>query len=193
MTYISVDVETTGTIPGFHSLLSVGACVSDERADNGLNTFHHVISGTDDETLNWDMDTYEWWHHPDQKLALDRLNGLANVFPESHYSRLTECAYAFADWLVQFDPPRFFVAWPSSFDYPFIQSMFNVANTTNLFTYRTIDIKSYACGKLNLDFNCGHNDFPDWMLERPEFPHDALSDSISQLGVFNKLLICGSS
>ena len=185
MTYISVDVETTGLIPGYNSLLSVGAV----DCDNLENKFHVVLSSTDaySSRLVWDRGTKDWWNS--QEAAKERLNGqflgLDNQFTYNQMHKIA--AGEFLKWLVQFEDTRFFVAWPASFDYPYIQHLFLNEGIESPFSYRTIDVKSYACGKFNLPFDAGHDDFPEWLNAKPEFPHDALSDAIQQAIVFNKL------
>lgn len=195
-TYVSVDVETVGLVPGYHGLLSVGACL----VNNIGEQFHEVICPLNTNEifnfLNVDIDTLDWWDT--QPAANRRLN--SQYFQEGHSDRpnivhlddylksLDLVALQFAVWLAKFDRPLMFVAWPASFDYPFIQHMFHSSNVENPFNYRTIDVKSYACGKLGIDFNANRSEFPDWLYEEPEFPHDALSDAIAQAIVFTRLL-----
>lgn len=186
MTYISVDVETTGLIPGQFDLLSVGAV----DCFNLNNTFHEVIADVDDKALQWDDNTKDWWEsqteakerlaaqkklqHPDDNLMTWRIN--------------CDAAERFIIWLSALEKPLMFVAWPASFDYPWIQYWFQDNGLENPFSYRTIDVKSYACGKLGIDFNADRDTFPEWLNEKPEFPHDALSDAITQAKQFRKLL-----
>jgi hypothetical protein len=81
-----------------------------------------------------------------------------------------------------------FVGWPASFDYPYVQLLFKAAGLQNPFNYRTVDIKSYACGILGLPFDCNRDEFPDWFEPVSEYPHDALSDAIAQAVVFGRLM-----
>ena len=192
-TYISVDVETVGLVPGYHGLLSVGACL----VNNIGEQFHEVICPLNTNFvgsfLNVDDDTLDWWET--QEDANRRLNNKffevdrPNILTVDDYLiRMQDVAVQFYDWLTTFESPLMFVAWPASFDYPFIQHMFLSSDMENPFNYRTIDVKSYACGKLGLDFNAERTEFPDWLYEEPDFPHDALSDAIAQATVFTRLL-----
>ena len=187
MTFISVDVETSG-LTSQYDLLSVGAC----NVFDIENQIHEVIEPIElgGGVLEWDPGTYEWWIS--QEAALERLNSefkkqYPDVVPMA-YIRSENACKRFKNWLDQFEKPLFFVAWPASFDYPFIQEWFENSSVENPFSYRTIDVKSYACGKFNVPFDAGHDSFPEWLNEKPEFPHDALSDAIAQAKVFRKLL-----
>lgn len=192
MNYISVDVETTGLVPGFNSLLSVGAIDLETQ-----RTFHFVLSSTTSfpTRLVWDKLTKEWWMN--QVDARNRLNSLFeiqrnNLMPYPSYNQNhKQCAEGFKEWLDFFEGDKFFVAWPASFDYPYIQHLFLNEGIENPFNYRTIDVKSYACGKLGIPFEMGHDKIAEkypWLYEEPKYPHDALSDAITQCNVFQRLL-----
>lgn len=185
MTYISVDVETSGLLVGEFYLLSVGAV----DCDNLDNQFHEVLMPFEARDIHWDKDTKAWWDT--QEAASLRLTEQWNlqysdVKPQP-WEVFEPACKRFEIWLSQFETPIFFVAWPASFDYPWVQNWFFETETVNPFSYRTIDVKSYACGKLGIDFNVSHEEMPALMNETPEFPHDALSDAIAQAKVFNSL------
>lgn len=185
MKYISVDVETAGLLPGHNSLLSVGAV----DCDNLDNTFHFVISSTDRNDLVWDESTYNWWFDYAQNEARQRLYAFESVvhrtMPYQHVSM--NAAESFYDWCIDFDDVLTFVGWPASFDYPFVQWLFKACDFTNPFHYRTMDIKSYICGVYGEEINCDRDQLPEWINDKPLYPHDALSDAIQQAKVFNKL------
>lgn len=184
-TYVSVDVEAAALIPSTYSLLSVGAVVIE---DNYETTFHEVIGGVNTPDVEWEEDTHNWWTDFEQEDAKHRLNALApSVVP--YRTQILNTADNFHDWLLSLvDKNLMFVGWPASFDYPYIQLLFKNAGLFNPFNYRTIDVKSFACGILGLPFDAARSDFPDWLEPKPEIPHDALSDAISQAEVFTKLL-----
>lgn len=187
LTYISVDVETSGLVlSGGYTLLSVGAV----DCFNLNNTFHEVMADTEDDKVHWDRSTKEWWDT--QTEAKQRLAAQKKLqYPEgagSYWQVNIDAANRFVHWLEHLEKPLMFVAWPASFDYPWIQQWFYENELDNPFSYRTIDVKSYACGKLGIDFNADREAFPDWLYEEPEFPHDALSDAITQAKQFRKLM-----
>lgn len=186
--YISVDVEAASLVPHPYSLLSVGAVLMD--GDGYENWFHEVIGGVKTSDVIWESDTYDWWTHPDQENARHRIDALAStVIP--YKTQLLNTADTFWDWLMNIkgtDGNLMFVGWPASFDYPYIQLLFKNANLANPFNYRTVDVKSYACGILGLPFDCERSEFPDWFEPVPELPHDALSDAMAQAVVFGRLM-----
>jgi DNA polymerase III epsilon subunit-like protein len=186
--YISVDVETASLIPNTYSLLSVGAVLVDE--DGHDDYFHSVMGGIQTQDIEWEPETYDWWIHPDQTDARHRINALAShVIP--YKTQLLNAAEDFYDWCMDIkgeENTLMFVGWPASFDYPYVQLFFKNAGLTNPFSYRTIDVKSYACGKLGLPFDCDRSAFPDWFEPKPEMPHDALSDAMAQAETFARLL-----
>lgn len=182
MRYISVDVETSSTIPNIRSLLSVGAVDCYDQ----LFTFHGIISKTTDPDLFWDDDTYKWWQS--QEEARHRLDALApTAIPRG--TQILNVADDFYGWLqARADEELMFVGWPASFDYPFVQLLFQNAGLVCPFSYRTIDVKSYAVGKCGVEFNCSRDELPEFLQDKPEFPHDALSDAMCQAIQFRKLL-----
>jgi len=186
--YISVDVETASLIPNTYSLLSVGAVLMDDEGYE--HTFHSVMGGIQTSDIDWEPTTYDWWIHPDQQDARHRINALAShVVP--YKTQLLNAAEEFYDWLWAIKGEGgnlMFVGWPASFDYPYVQLFFKNAGLDNPFNYRTVDVKSYACGVLGLPFDCNRDQLPDWFEPVPEMPHDALSDAIAQAVVFGRLM-----
>jgi len=185
-TYISIDVEAASLIPNTYSLLSVGAVIMD--GEGYERNFHEVIGGVGTSDVEWEEDTYNWWTSIEQEDARHRIDALASsVVP--YKTQLLNTADNFWDWCMNIgDPNLMFVGWPASFDYPYIQLLFKAAGLKNPFNYRTIDVKSYACGILNLPFDCERSALPDWFEPRPELPHDALSDALAQAVVFGRLM-----
>lgn len=183
--YVSVDVEAASLIPRTTSLLSVGAVAMRENEEWEL--YHRVIAGTETNGVEWQSETHDWWTDIEQEVAKHRLNALAPA-TAPYGVELLNTAEEFYDWCIDLDDNLLFVAWPASYDYPFIQLLFQNAGVPNPFNYRTIDVKSYGCGKLGLPFDCNRDEFPEWFYEKPEFPHDALSDALAQAYIFQKLL-----
>jgi hypothetical protein len=181
-TYISVDVESASLIPNPHSLLSVGAI----EIESGT-TFHEVLAGTFTLAVNWEPETFRWWMEEEQAAPRERLNRLASR--ETPYTaRSLEVARKFYYWCKLFEDDLRFVAWPASFDYPYIQMLFMNAGFANPFNYRTVDIRSYACGVLGLPLDAPREMFPDWYHhDKGKYPHDALEDAKAQAVVFQKL------
>ena len=179
-TYIHVDVETTSTNTANALVLSIGAIEEESQ-----ETFHRVFHHVDNEQLSWDKGTWDWWHHPDQEQA--RLRMIEKY--EKHQTSPHNAAHDFHNWVQKFNngQPPTFCAWPASFDYPLVVEFLWAYELPSPFHYRTLDVKSYLCGKLGIDIDAPRTAFPQWAEENPQFPHDALSDAIAQMEVFRKV------
>jgi len=160
--YFSVDVETTGTVPGYHSLLSVGA-VEIESGD----TFHRIMACVDSHTnsLTWDASTMEWWNSNEQEQARLRLRALLGETNRliDYGILMLNAAEDFFHWVNEYPGEHIFVGWPASFDYPFVQHLFLKSGYTSPFSHRTFDIKSFAAGKFNVEIEASRDALPDFM------------------------------
>lgn len=179
--YFHVDVESTSKFTWNGVLLSIGA-VEQESGQQ----FHMVFNDVDDQTLPWEPTTWDWWHSEDMVSAHDRIK---KQFERDRYS--PELAIVtFSEWVRDFpeQPTRTFCAWPASFDYPYVDEMFGAYDIVSPFHYRTLDVKSYLCGKLGIDIDAPRTAFPDWTELSPDHEHDALSDAIAQMQVFKRAI-----
>ena len=178
-TYIHVDVETTSTNTAEAVCLSIGAIEQESQ-----ETFHAVFHHVDNDRLPWDQGTWDWWHSDPLKAAHDRmvkLHDKHDISPEN-------AAKEFAAWVNKFGEAPTFCAWPASFDYPIVVEFLWAYEIPSPFHYRTMDVKSYLCGKLGIDIDAPRTAFPEWVELKPEFEHDALSDAIAQMEVFRRVL-----
>lgn len=180
MPYFSVDVETTGLVPGFHDVLSIGAV----EIDSG-DEFHVVLYPYGHPALNWDEKTISdfWDKNPLAKERLTRLFHEQCVEGKSTVDKLQE----FVEWVNKFNGNKYFVAWPASFDYPMVQYVLEYWKIPNPFNYRTVDIKSWLAGAFDVEIGADRSELPEWVWEEPEFPHDALEDARAQANVFRNL------
>jgi DNA polymerase III epsilon subunit-like protein len=191
MTYFSVDVETAGRVPGRHDLLSVG--IVEVATGRELYVVSSVL-GTP-EAIRWERDTFLWWvTDPEARDELPQL------FAEPVKLSPQSMANEIANFVTSFEGPRTFVGWPASFDYPFIAELFASANETSFFAavpnpfhHRTVDVKSWACGKFGVPIDATRDQLPGFLNERSERPHHALHDARAQANVFRKLLAWGQS
>src|ERR1043165_2028418 len=84
-TYISLDIECTGPVPGAHNMIEVGLCVCDGKYDK---TFEACLKGFQDQGYQWQWDTgtYDWWHKPERVKQIVEIHQLAskpeNVMPD---------------------------------------------------------------------------------------------------------------
>lgn len=172
MTIFSVDVETSGLDPIKHDVTSLSVI----EAKTGL----HFTCRIDDPTIVWDEDTRAW--------AEDNIPADVYTFdkhdPESACSRIVT-------FLKQFDAPYTFMAWPASFDYPFVQKLFSKTPFPMPFHYRTIDIHSLLVGKFGGDISKGRSDddLPGIVLEPgPGQIHNPYWDAYWQLKTYENVL-----
>lgn len=180
-TYIHVDVETTSTNTAEAVVLSIGAIEQDSQ-----ETFHTVFLSVDNEHIPWNKETWDWWHSEDLSSARKRMIELH----AKHSISPHDAAHQFVQWVEKFNEngPPTFCAWPASFDYPLIVEFLHMYDLPSPFHYRTLDVKSYLCGKLGIDIDAPRTAFPKWCEEKPIYPHDALSDAIAQMEVFKYAL-----
>lgn len=128
-TYISVDVETSGPIPGEYSLLTIGAC----QVDNLQLTFEASLRPLNSNAVPEAM----------------RVNGLSMSDLTREGSEPRQAMTAFAAWLdeivVEGHRPVF-VGLNASFDWSFINYYFHRFNKSNPFGFSALDIKALYMG-----------------------------------------------
>lgn len=163
--YISVDVESSGGIHGFHSLLEIGAV----DCDNFSNTFQcYIIPRTE----NWTESA--------------RLVNKPHEFYVENGLELGLAMRKFEKWLSQFYHPTF-VGFPVVFDYGWINYAFRTERENrNPFGINGIDIKTYYMAK----FNCEYSETTKKKMSIKssyKHTHNALDDAIEQADIFNQL------
>jgi DNA polymerase III epsilon subunit-like protein len=127
---IVLDVETTGTDPRKHSILSIGAL----DFDNPNNQFY-------DECRAWDGAKIE-----DGALAI---NGFTKEEATSKEKKSeAELIAAFVAWGTDRIEERTFAAQNVSFDFEFVRAACDRANIDFPFAKRTIDIHTLAWGHM---------------------------------------------
>ncbi|WEF13011.1 3'-5' exonuclease [Pectobacterium actinidiae] len=127
--YISVDVETSGPVPGEFSLLSIGACLVQEPTTSFYIELQPDSLRHDDEALAV------------AGLSLQHLqqNGLPPI-------KAMECFY---EWIFTVKQPEMkviFVGLNAPFDWSFINYYFHKYLGDNPFGFTAIDIKAYYMG-----------------------------------------------
>ena len=127
--FVSVDVETAGPIPIEFSLLSIGACVVDDKS---------LTFACELKPLNRKADLMALKVSGLSLEALER-TGLA---PEEAMKR-------FADWLkglVRGGETLVFVGFNAPFDWSFVNHYFHLFIGENPFGFSALDIKAYYMG-----------------------------------------------
>ena len=127
--FVSVDVETAGPIPGEFSLLSIGACVVDDKS---------LTFACELKPLNRNADP----------MAL-KVSGLSLEALERTGLGPEETMKRFADWLkglVCGDEVLVFVGFNAPFDWSFVNYYFHRFIGENPFGFSALDIKAYYMG-----------------------------------------------
>lgn len=127
--YVSVDVETSGPIPGEYSLLSIGACDVDNEAQTFLCELKPISRNSDPEALRV------------TGLSLEKLEqtGLA---PDDAMRRFA----AWLEGLAGQEDALVFVGLNAPFDWSFVNYYFHRFYGKNPFGFTALDIKAYYMG-----------------------------------------------
>ena len=167
--FISVDVETSGPIPGEFSLLSIGACC----VDDDLQAFECELKPINSNAVQAALDV--------SGLSLDRLER-EGIAPADAMER-------FRNWLHQVCKPDgkpVFVGFNASFDWSFVNYYFHRYLGENPFGFAALDIKSLFMGATGCDWHSTRSSKIRNSVLRPSRSgsHDALGDARYQAEVF---------
>lgn len=127
--FVSVDIETAGPIPGDFSLLSIGACLVDDK---------NLTYACELKPINRNADP----------MAL-KVSGLSLETLEQTGLAPEEAMKRFADWLnglVCEDKVLVFVGFNAPFDWSFVNYYFHKFIGENPFGFSALDIKAYYMG-----------------------------------------------
>lgn len=169
--YISVDVETSGPIPGEFSMLSTGACVVGET----YKTFYVELKPLNNNFTERAIGV--------SKLSIKELKE-KGIDPR-------EAMRKFKEWIekVSGDARPVFVGFNATFDWMFAHWYFMKFLGRDPFGISGLDIKSYYMGMKNCSWNETikkkvRSNFPS----RGKHTHNALDDAIEQAEIFEKML-----
>lgn len=127
--FISVDVETSGPIPGEYSMLSIGACLVDDDTRSFSTLLKPINRNADPKALEV------------TGLSLDRLDAEGEK-PAAAMKR-------FADWIAAITPDDgtpVFVGLNAPFDWSFVNYYFHRFAGANPFGFAALDIKAFYMG-----------------------------------------------
>lgn len=166
--FISVDVETSGPIPGEYSLLTIGAVNVDDEGQ----TFECAL-----KPLNRNADAKAM---EITGLSLDELERTGLAAPAA--------MNALAQWVEKVAGPDavpVFVGFNAPFDWSFINYYFHRFAEHNPFGFTALDIKAYYMGASG----CTWGDTRSSQISAKLKPkrsgnHDALSDALYQAELF---------
>jgi DNA polymerase III epsilon subunit-like protein len=169
--YISVDVETSGPIPGEFSMLSIGACVVGET----YKSFYVELKPLNGNFTNRAIE----------------VSGLSIKELKEKGTEPKEAMRKFKEWIekVSGDARPVFVGFNATFDWMFCHWYFMKFLDKDPFGVSGLDIKAYYMGMKN----CNWSETIKKKI-RSEFPskrkhtHNALDDAIEQAEIFEEIL-----
>ncbi len=171
-TFISVDIEAAGPIPGVYAMLSLGACV----VGNALENFYVELK-------------------PITRIFEPESIAVAGFTLDELEQRGVEPARAmeeFEKWIARVTPSDHtpvFVAYPLAFDWMFVAYYFHRFLNRNPFGISGVDVKSFYAGMMGKPFiQSGKHDMEPRFLADVPLTHNALEDAIAQAELFARLL-----
>lgn len=171
-TFISVDIEASGPIPGEYSMLSLGACVVGNAQENFYIELKPITRNFVPEALDvahLDLDELEKYGIEPAVAMLEFEKWIARVTPAGHLP--------------------VFVAYPLAFDWMFVAYYFHRFLKRNPFGVSGVDIKSFYAGMTGKPFVSSGKHYmePHFLADVP-LTHNAREDAIVQAELFARLL-----
>ena len=171
-TYISVDIETAGPIPGEYSLLSIGACVVGDVESNFYVELRPLNGNYVEEALE--------------------IAGLPLAYLWEHGTDPAVAMADFARWIEEVTPPGsrpVFVAFNATFDWMFTHTYFLRFLGRDPFDVSGLDVKAFYMGLVGSDWGGTSKGriAKRFLPDRPH-THHALDDAVWQAELFENLL-----
>ncbi len=170
-TYISVDVEAAGPIPGTYSMLSLGACV----VGSPEVSFYVELRPISDSAIP-------------EAIAI---SGLSLVNLHSSGTDPAKAMRSFCKWVGRATEGSVavFVGFNAPFDWQFVNWYFHNFLGENPFGINTLDIKAYFMGYAGCAWrSTSSSQLPTWLQSGQPKTHNALDDCVAQAEIFAKLL-----
>ena len=171
ITYVSVDVEADGPVPGIYSMLSIGAAAFHLGSKTPIATFEANLLPLPGATTH--PDTMAWWQtQPDAwaHVCKDQQD------PEAAMRK-------FRAWLERLPGNRVIAGFPVTFDFAHINwYLTKFTGYPTPLGFSGLDIKTLAAAKLGIPYqNATKRNMPKrWFKGCPRHTHKALDDAIGQ-------------
>lgn len=174
-TYISVDIEAAGPIPGEYSMLSLGACLVNAPEV----TFYTELKPINNNFVPAALKV--------SKLSLEQLMETGQDPTKAMNTLHKWIREACGDWV------PVFVGFNASFDWAFVNWYFHKFVSENPFGIGALDIKSYYMGFSGCFWQeTTSSQLPDEFRPSHRHTHNALDDAIAQSQIFKKLLVAAA-
>jgi len=166
--YISVDVETSGPIPGEYSMLSLGACV----VENNEKTFYVELKPTSENAVPEALATTGFSLEHLRRDGVEPAKAMAD----------------FANWLRETVPKGarpVFVGLNAPFDWSFVNYYFVRFGGANPFGHSALDIKALYMGATGCTWaQTTSSQMAKRLHPKKEGTHNALDDALYQAELF---------
>jgi DNA polymerase III epsilon subunit-like protein len=170
-TFISVDVETAGPSPAEYSLLSIGACLVDDRETAFYIELKPLTDNAREESLAV------------SGLSIERLTA-EGVAPEEAMAR-------FDAWIAESTPAGHvpvLVAFNAVFDWMFVDAYFQRFLGRNPFGHTALDVKAYYMGMTGSSWaSTSLRVLSPLYLDGRPLSHNALGDARDQAELFRRM------
>jgi DNA polymerase III epsilon subunit-like protein len=171
-TYISVDIETAGPVPGQYAMLSIGACLVEEPS----TSFYVELQPDRTDFVP-------------EALAI---GGLSLTDLQKTGVSPKDAMQSFEKWVQGVTEPchcPIFVALNAPFDWMFVNDYFHRYLGHNPFGHSALDIKAYFMGQTGVDWGeTSLKHISEHFLEERRLTHNALADAQDQADIFRKIL-----
>lgn len=175
-TYISVDIEADGPIPGKYSMLSLGAAAFGSSGEL-LETFSVNLEKMEGAIEN--PATMKFWEE----------NKAAYLETRAGTVRPEEAMVRFSCWVKKYANPVF-VGYPASYDFMFVYWYLIHFTGQSPFSFSAFDIKTAAA----LVLDCGYREATkrkmpkSWFRPGLKHTHVAAEDAVEQGHLFFKVM-----
>ena len=181
-TYICVDLEASGPVPGLYNMVSIGGVEvrftgqSHERGREFYYELQPICDGFDDHAMS--------------------IHGISRAHLEANGMPAKDAMQAIIDWVAEVVPDgkrALFVGHNAPFDWMNTAWYFAWAGLRNPFGYNALDTKAMIMGQHRLPWkSCGKDEmlvrYPHLNAPRPEDVHNALADAQFQADILIALL-----
>lgn len=176
-TYVSVDIESDGPIPGKYSMLSLGAAAFWKTSEKPIDTFSVNLLPLDGAITH--KDTMNFWKDNPEAWAATQVN---QEYPLVAITR-------FSEWVESLPGKKVFVGYPAGFDFTFVHWYMMNFQDYDPFSFSALDIKSYAMAVLQKSFKKStKKNMPKRWFPLMKHSHIAVEDAIEQGIIFNRML-----
>lgn len=169
-TFISIDVETDGPIPGVHSMLSLGAAAFAESGELMGPTFECNLKQLPGATPH--PETMAWWKTQGEAYAHATANQVEPELAMRH----------FLGWVDSFPNDKVCIAFPAGFDFMFVYWYLIRFTGKSPFSFSCLDIKTYVNAILKKGYKASSKKNWKRCWFEPSLPHThkASDDAIEQ-------------